>query len=311
MSDHRPTSKDEDLDIRERLAAQEAQIQLLLEQSGKPKTYPPGHWSLNLSDDDDGDHLDQNQESERFVAQFNKDDNTSAGLPDGDNNEDYLHELLKDVEGTIEYGPDVMAQIAEGFVKTVIRPLSKESASNIKDKFKVPGNCKQFNVPKINPEIWNHLPPQSKMTDIKYQQIQQTLSQGLVGLARIAQEVASRDQLQNISGRRKTEVKKFINPEYNAICSLQAAGSEYLFGNDLNESLKASKAVSNVVRKSMSIQPNRYRPYTYQRTPQQSLNFRRPFSQSYPRRGNPGPYRGGRFELRPSQPYQQYVRHQK
>lgn len=147
------------------------------------------------------------------------------------------------MEGTIEYGPDVMAQIAEGFVKTVIRPLSKESASNIKDKFKVPGNCKQFNVPKINPEIWNHLPPQSKMTDIKYQQIQQTLSQGLVGLARIAQEVASRDvqtaakssilkiaidtanllgdQLQNISGRRKTEVKKFINPEYNAICSSQ------------------------------------------------------------------------------------------
>lgn len=159
------------------------------------------------------------------------------------NEENDLNELLKDVEGTIEYGPEVKSQIAEGFVKTAMRPLSKDSSLNMKEKLKIPSNCKQFQVPKINAEIWNHLPTPSKMADIKYQQIQQSLTQGLVGLTRIAHEVVSNDvpnatrtsilkiaidtanllgdQLQNISARRKSDVKRFINPEYSAICSTQ------------------------------------------------------------------------------------------
>ncbi|OXA42207.1 hypothetical protein Fcan01_23311 [Folsomia candida] len=267
MSDEsdKSTSKDEEFDrIREKLAAQEAQIKQLLGQSGSRKTYFPDQCSTTLSDEDDEDHHDQNKESDMFVEQFNNESDTSADI----NEENDLNELLKDVEGTIEYGPEVKSQIAEGFVKTAMRPLSKDSSLNMKEKLKIPSNCKQFQVPKINAEIWNHLPTPSKMADIKYQQIQQSLTQGLVGLTRIAHEVVSNDvpnatrtsilkiaidtanllgdQLQNISARRKSDVKRFINPEYSAICSTQVSGTEFLFGNDLNEALKASKAVSNV-----------------------------------------------------------------
>lgn len=65
---------------------------------------------------------------------------------------------MKDIEGSIEYGPDLLPQISEGFSKTVSRPLTKETASKLKDQIKIPSNCKGFAVPKMNSEIWAHLP---------------------------------------------------------------------------------------------------------------------------------------------------------
>lgn len=82
MSDEsdKSTSKDEEFDrIREKLAAQEAQIKQLLGQSGSRKTYFPDQCSTTLSDEDDEDHHDQNKESDMFVEQFNNESDTSAG----------------------------------------------------------------------------------------------------------------------------------------------------------------------------------------------------------------------------------------
>lgn len=62
---------------------------------------------------------------------------------------------------------------------------------------------------------------------------------------------------------------------YAKFCYKKIPVSEYLFGSDLNETLKASKTASNVVRKSF-IRPGqaqRSQPYFNPRNP---LNFNRP-----------------------------------
>jgi hypothetical protein len=156
-----------------------------------------------------------------------------------------LAEILQDNESNVEYGPELLPQIAEGFSKTVLRPLTKETATKLKDQLKIPENCKGFVVPKMNPEIWSNLPTGSRVVDMHQQQIQQSLSCGLITIANIANEVAKRsndipqdfkktilklaidganllgDQLQSTNMKRRSEVKKLINPEYNAICTKQ------------------------------------------------------------------------------------------
>lgn len=159
---------------------------------------------------------------------------------------------MKDIEGSIEYGPDLLPQISEGFSKTVSRPLTKETASKLKDQIKIPSNCKGFAVPKMNSEIWAHLPTGARLADIQTQQVQQSISFGLITMAEIANEVATHsneipqevkkrilklaidggnilgDQLQASNMKRRQEVKKLINPEYSAICNKQVIIIIYL-----------------------------------------------------------------------------------
>lgn len=95
----------------------------------------------------------------------------------------------------------------------------------------------------MNAEIWRQLPSQAKVLDIKQQQIQEVISLGLSSLASIANTVAMNkgqmdivdsvvkqsldganllgDLFQSISGRRRYDLKKFLNPEYSGICSAQ------------------------------------------------------------------------------------------
>ncbi len=99
-------------------------------------------------------------------------------------------------------------------------------------------------MPKMNMEIWNNLPNNARIADLKIQQMQQSISFGLITIATIANEAAKRsdipsdfkksilkiaidganvlgDQLQSSNLRRRAEVKRLINPEYNSICSKQ------------------------------------------------------------------------------------------
>lgn len=180
------------------------------------------------------------------------------------NSNDELDELLQDLEKKVEFGPALLANVSVGFSKTVARPLTKESKSSLKEKIRVPENCKELIVPKVNTEIWKLLPSQAKVLDLKQQQIQEVLSSGLSTLASISNSIALHkaeipkevvssvikqaidganllgDEFQSISGRRRYEMKKYLNPEYARICTAQVTASEWLFGSDLAENLKTS-----------------------------------------------------------------------
>lgn len=101
-----------------------------------------------------------------------------------------IQDLLKDVEKSIEFGPEIMNEVAEGFNKTMTRPLSKETSENLRNNFKIPINCKPLIIPKMNQEIWSHLPAPARLTDLNMQQNQYSLGIGLNALAQIANQVA-------------------------------------------------------------------------------------------------------------------------
>lgn len=149
------------------------------------------------------------------------------------------------MEKSVEFGPELLPEVASGFNKTMSRPLSKETSENLKNKFKIPSNCKPLVTPKMNQEIWSHLPANARMTDLNLQQNQQSLGIGLNALSQIANEVAKAassipkelktsilklsidagnilgDQIQSISKKRRFEVKRHINSEYHGICNSQ------------------------------------------------------------------------------------------
>jgi len=137
-------------------------------------------------------------------------------------------------------------------MKTVKRPLSKETKASLKDKILIPGNCKEFSCPKVNQEIWRQLPHHAKINDLKHQQNQQTLSMALSSFAMIANNLAENkakipgdvvtstvqlaidgsnvigDQFQAISNARRMEIRKFLSPEYMDICNLKVISRKNL-----------------------------------------------------------------------------------
>jgi len=147
-----------------------------------------------------------------------------------------IENILQDVEKVVEFGPNLLPSVAEGFVKTVVRPLTKVTKANLNEKTQIPGNCKEFACPKVNEEIWRSLPQQAKLTDLKSQQNQQLLSSTLSIFAMIANKIAENkdkipkdivsnilqlaiDQFQSLSSTRRGEMKKFLNPDYMGICN--------------------------------------------------------------------------------------------
>lgn len=209
-----------------------------------------------------------------------------------------------------------MSNVGIGFLKTVSRPLTKESKTSLKEKIKIPENCKEFLVPKVNPEIWKLLPSMAKIQDIKQQQMQEVLSLSLASLTSIANTVATNkdkvpkevvssvikqsldnanilgDQFQAINSQRRWNMKRHLNPEYVGICSGQFSSSEWLFGSDLAESLKSSKATASLMRNTMP-RNQRFQPYSRPRPQQQqtfsqspSLNWRGPLYQQSRGSGN-------------------------
>ncbi|OXA40087.1 hypothetical protein Fcan01_25114 [Folsomia candida] len=139
----------------------------------------------------------------------------------------------------------------------------------------------------------------AKILDIKQQQIQQSLTLGLSSLALITNTIVNSkesipkevlssvvkqamdganilgDHFQAISSRRRFEMKRHLNPEYGGICSQQFPSSEWLFGTDLAESLKSTKATSTLMRSTMN-RGGRYHPYSQPRPTYQSQNQSRP-----------------------------------
>lgn len=158
---------------------------------------------------------------------------------------DEVQILLEDIEKGTELGSEISTSVAESFIKTISRPLSKESKLKLRENLKTPSNCKEFVPPKVNNEIWRLIPSQARLLDVKQQQTQQALSTGLTALALITNQIIERksevpkdivssvvkiaidaancigDQCEQLNSSRKLELKRYLNPEYSGICNIQ------------------------------------------------------------------------------------------
>lgn len=114
---------------------------------------------------------------------------------------------------------------------------------------------------------------------------------------------------QGFTAKRRADIKQVLNYEFKGICNDKAEASEWLFGDNLGEKLKTSKATANIVRSTVRSQyrPQRFNPYGTSGT--RNLNWKGPSL----RRGgwfNNRASRGGQ-RSNPYRPYQyqsQYAR---
>jgi len=224
--------------------------------------------------------------------------------------------VFTEEEETMSYGPPLMKGIAEGMAKTICRTLTKEAVEKLTEQVKIPDNCKEIGVPRVNPEIWNSLPAPARVNDLNLQKTQQTISYGLITLANVANILAQSTGaspvilgamnclkngsnllgmgFQEISSKRRSAMKPHMAQEYSGICAMKTVRSEFLFGDSLDEELKKSKATSELTRKVT----NKTRPHykkPYERLNQSnfnSLNLNRP-SQQYQNQNRGGGQKRG------------------
>ena len=225
-----------------------------------------------------------------------------------------------------EYGEELNSEIAESLRRLSSQKLNKETIDRYKDVYKPPINCKTLGVPRVNKEIWPLLPQKARQGDYSHQQIQQLTSMAAVALSRIAETVYtagkkipneySRDLLKmsmeassilgsmnfELNQKRKNEIKPSLNKEFAGICSNQVPVTEWLFGDNITDQLKASKSTASVFKTNLVKQYNqgqRFTPYNYKSQPHipaatKHLNWKRSSFQS----------RGGPSLRRPrNQPY--------
>lgn len=81
------------------------------------------------------------------------------------------------------YGDPINDDVAKSIAGLYSCELSKNVRETLKEKWKVPENCKALAVPKVNPEIWAMLPPTSRQIDFGLQQQQQLVSMATVRLS--------------------------------------------------------------------------------------------------------------------------------
>jgi len=242
----------------------------------------------------------------------------------GDISED-VRSILAQTTPQTDFGENLQEVVANSFSK-ITNQLPSTLIEEMKLKFKVPGNCKQLGVAKVNPEIWAGLPQPVKNKDAKAQHLQQHLSRALIAQAKTAEQIMqvisktksadlqpilkslmdsamSVGQAMNeINISRKYNLKPSLLTEYSGLASSNLPVTEYLFGDNLESSLKLIKSTSKIV-KSVAGSTVRYRPYPTPPYRQNSpnpghLNFRR---QSF---RSPQQMIGTQRQWRPNQQFQ-------
>lgn len=280
-------------------------------------------------DDDQMSSLDSNQSEVDFVQRMmnssNQNEEEKLNEPDLD---EELKLAFQDCEKGLDVGPPVHRTVADAFNRTVKRPLSKETITELVSKIKIPENC-QLSVPKVNAEIWSHLPNKAKITDLNWQSLQHNIAYAItnmaitsnfisskVGTAEISSPMASHilranmdaanmlgSAMQQINNKRKGEIKPYLNADFAGICSSNVPVTHFLFGNDLKETLKNSKTESLVMKQTFTRRSFRAKPYnfrapgtgpvrnsfSYQQSAQPSLNRQRPLWR-HPKRGSGSNY---------------------
>jgi len=214
--------------------------------------------------------------------------------------EDFLS-LLTTLPSVNEYGPSMDTAIASRFESILKQDSSKEDVELLLKKLAVPINCKLMGTPKVNPELWAQLSQKTRLKDVKLQSVQKMISRSLVAYAKLTELLMTNSRSlptdfvkssleylvsgtnaaaaaqKDLAFERKMAIKPFLNPDFSAICADHSLQPELLFGENLVDTLKATKATSNVV-KSVSSRPNnksdhRFAPYQNNRN-RGNLNWR-------------------------------------
>lgn len=209
-------------------------------------------------------------------ASDDSDREVTAMLGEEEQNGDASDKLLQEIEA--EYnnddksGPDVNVHLANLVNK---RFAGKLKEAKLKEKFDLyvrPGNCDKLKVPLVNHELWGKLRPPVKSQDLRLANVQQTIVKATVALTEATDRITKgnfegkqkiisslTDSLAllghatyDLSLRRRDIMRPSINKELRALCSQQIPVTEFLFGDDVQGSLKTIKECNNIASSTVT-----------------------------------------------------------
>lgn len=220
--------------------------------------------------------------------------------------------LLQEVQAPTEFGQPLTAITANTFQSISKFSSTKDCLDTWKQAYKTPENCHELVVPTVNNEIWAGLPMPSKTSDAAMQGLQHHLLRAQIAQARVMDHLFSsvdKEKLpvilkplldstksislamQDLNQKRRMKLKPNIKPEYGALCSSRIPVGKYLFGDNLEQSLKEVKTTASILRPQGTSSSLRFNPY---RNRSGNLNFNRP--SQFPRGGPSFQSQRGRFQ---------------
>lgn len=250
------------------------------------------------------EHFDIIEDEDPFQNLWNQteESETSNTLGSDPAFDDESIAILAQTKDTEDHGDPLSSSVAESLEKIPNLSMTAEKLDELKKKYKVPANCQILGVPKINEEIWSALPKDIKLQDARLQASQQHLSRAFTAQARSMDLLIANKQqipkdvyqalLQNLmdaslsvgstvrdmNNTRKHNIRPVIQPQYAALCSNRLPVTTKLFGDNLDQSLKLVRSMSNVVR-SQTVTRTRFAPYTRKPAATSTtghLNYRQP-----------------------------------
>ncbi|XP_065053490.1 uncharacterized protein LOC135682499 [Rhopilema esculentum] len=147
-------------------------------------------------------------------------------------NEALLTSIDKALLPSTEKGPPISAQLAKIIDGKFGTEFDLSKRKEILDKYHSPENCQTLFSPKINPEIWGKLNPNSKRNDIKLS----VLQDGLIK-ATSAVSVAVSDLLfacfnwsRKLTFKRRDSPRPHLSAKFKQVCSRNVKLGNFIFG---------------------------------------------------------------------------------
>ena len=187
---------------------------------------------------------------------------------DGDSSDKLLKEIEEEYNTADKTGPNINEHLVNLINK---RFAGKLKEAKLKEKLELyvrPGNCEKLKVPLVNHELWGKLKPPVKSQDLRLANVQQTVVKATIALAEVTEKISKvkgkmdekpkiisslTDSLAllghatyELSLRRRDIMRPSINKELRALCNQQIPVTDFLFGDDVQSSLKAIKECNKI-----------------------------------------------------------------
>ncbi|XP_030851512.1 uncharacterized protein LOC115928456 [Strongylocentrotus purpuratus] len=219
-----------------------------------------------------------------------------------------------------DIGDPIEEEIAQSTSYLMTHQLEGKVLDEVTAKYPAPSNCQIIEAPKVNPVIWDNLPPMTKSRDLKLQRVQKSLTHGINAFARSVSMGGITDTQQDalalicnanfeLNCLRKELIKPDLNARFTHLCKPTLPATRLLFGDDLGKQVKDLKdqqlAAAGVMRDKFK---NRFASHPYRGrgynapghrwgSQSQSRGYSRPMSGS-----QGGPFLGYRQNRRGRQP---------
>ena len=173
--------------------------------------------------------------------------------------------------------------ISEG-LSNLLKRLIRDRANGKKDDERKrvlehnlrPENCEVLAPPTVNKEIWGNISSTSRSSDLEYQKMQKVLLRAMAPIMTVVDQLLKKDPNgtdkttafmieslmeatsmmafanDDINTIRKNSIKSELNHDYRSLCSSQTPVTEYLFGDNISEQVKAIQDTNKVSKKVSS-----------------------------------------------------------